>query len=264
MATLRAITPPPPPTLAHTPSTPRFGYADNYEPYSPRRKSARVSQRSQITQTPRKTAPYNDMSSSPPSSPQTASKRLPKKPANIDSSRRVSGALTHDATASAAAALGLQPQRPTPKVVKVESRRSTTLIRNNGMLPTPDKTPKKRPSGATPAITAIARTLFSSRSETVDEAMPSPKKKGRKKFSGFTLDSFGAEEEGSIQIYTDSHDRVPEVDTSTDNPFHGAAAVKHPEPTKRTSKRRKIAIPGEGEQTIDEVTEREDGMVVVL
>jgi len=247
-----------------TPSTPRLGYSDNYEPYSPRRQSARVSQRARLAHTPppkgSKTVASTNMSSPPPTSPQTASKKLPKKQTNMDSGRRVSGALNYSSTASAAVALGLSAP---PTKGEKEARRST-LIRNTGMLPTPDKTPKKRPSEAAPAITAVARTLFSNRSETIDEAMPSPKKKGRKKYTGFTLDSFGPEEDRGIQIYTDSHDRVPEADSSTDNPFYGLVTDTQPEPTKRSSKRRKITIPGEGELSLEEAEQREDGMVYVL
>jgi hypothetical protein len=133
------------------------------------------------------------------------------------------------------------------------------------MLPTPAKTPKKRPSETSAGITSIARNLFPIRAETIEEAMPSPKKKGRKKYTGFTLDSFGAEDDEAtpIQIYTDSHDRVPEVDLSADNPFYGEASAPS-EPTKRMSKRRKIIIPGEAEQAVEEAEQREDGLVYVL
>lgn len=173
--------------------------------------------------------------------------------------RRVSGALSTDSAASAAAALGLptpEPQR------KMDHKSATTAVRNNALLPTPNKTPKKRPSETAPGISAIARNLFPNR-ETVEEAMPTPKK-GRKRYTGYTLDSFEGQEEGRpIQIYTDSHDRVPEADMSADNPFYGASSVV-PEPTKRASKRRKITVPGEGEHNAEEVERREDGLVYVL
>jgi hypothetical protein len=169
--------------------------------------------------------------------------------------------LNYDTTASAAAALGLSAPK---NEGKVEVRRSTAAVRNNGMLPTPAKTPKKRPSENAPAITSIARNLFSIRSGSDEEVMPSPKKKGSKKYSGFTLDSFGAEDDTPIQIYTDSHDRVPEVDLSPDNPFYGEGDNVVHEPTKRASKRRKISVPGEGEHTIEELEKREDGLLYVL
>ena len=95
--------------------------------------------------------------------------------------------------------------------------------------------------------------------------MPSPKKKGRKKYKGFTLDSFEAEEDGLIPIFTDSHDRVPEVDMSANNPFYGESTIAIGEPIKRSSKRRKVVIPHEEEeQTISDGTQREDGLVYVL
>lgn len=67
-----------------------------------------------------------------------------------------------------------------------------------------------------------------------------------------------------IQIFTDSNDRVPEVDRSADNPFYGEGAASPPEPIKRTSKRRKVTIPGEGEQEIEDIKDREDGLAYVL
>jgi hypothetical protein len=173
--------------------------------------------------------------------------------------RRISGALSADSAASAAAALGL----PTPEPHRNMDRKSAaTAVRNNSLLPTPNKTPKKRPSEAATSITAIARNLFPIRPDTTDEAMPSPKKKGHKKYEAYATSSFESQEGHPIQIFTDSQDRVPEVDTNA-NPFYGASSVP-PEPTKRASKRRKVNVPGEGERTLEEVERREDGLVYVL
>ncbi len=97
--------------------------------------------------------------------------------------------------------------------------------------------------------------------------MPSPKKnRGRKRYTGYSLDSFEAQEEDMpIPIYTDSHDRVPEVDMSQENPFYGESTATKSEPSKtRASKRRKITVPGEGEQTIEDLEQREDGMLYTL
>ena len=148
----------------------------------------------------------------------------------------------------------------------MEGREAVPAARSNGMLPTPAKTPKKRTLQFAPGVTAIARNLFPVRPETVEEVMPSPKKKGRKRYTGFTLDSFDAEDDDAapIEIFTDSNDRVPEVDMSADNPFYGESSPAHPEPTKRSSKRRKIMVPGEGEKTVEEAEQREDGLVYVL
>jgi len=173
--------------------------------------------------------------------------------------RRVSGALDHKSTASAAAALGL----PAPRnESKIDSNRSRTTLRD-GMLPTPAKTPKKRPSETAPAIASVARNLFPSRADTINDLMPSPKK-NRKSNSG-TGYSFGSDEKPEpIAIHVDSTERIPEVDLSAENPFISNYGPPQPEPTKRSSKRRKVTVPGEGEQSFEEVERREDGLIVVL
>ncbi|KUJ20494.1 uncharacterized protein LY89DRAFT_715880 [Mollisia scopiformis] len=269
--TLRSTTPPPPSQQARTPQTPRWGAkGDDYQPYSPR-KSARLSQLSHGTTPPPHQSSRNTIHSSTPSkstssltstpsSPQTAKKRAPRQSLPEMGGRRVSGALTKDSAIEAASALGLPAPRDNDKMI---AQQSTTVFRNNGMLPTPAKTPKKRPEKISPAVTSVARNLFAIRPSS-DEIMPSPRK-GRKHYTGFTLDSFEAEEEQTpIQIYTDSNDRVPEVDNNADNPFYGQGASVPSEPTKRSSKRRKIMVAGEGEQDIEDLEKREDGLVYVF
>ena len=148
-----------------------------------------------------------------------------------------------------------------------------------GMLPTPAKTPRKKYHAASQNesnIAAIARNLF--HHSDVDEVMASPTKKPStpstpsrrrpKKYTGFTLESFAVvEEEEPIAIFTDSQDRVPEVDGSVENPFFGNGALAGslaPEPARRRSKRNIVSIPGEGKQTVEDATRREDGLVYVL
>ncbi len=128
------------------------------------------------------------------------------------------------------------------------------------MLPTPVKTPKKAPTETAPAITAIARNLFPVRGD--EEVMPSAKKHKARRTYG--LDSFEITEDAPIQIFTDSMDRVPEVDSHPENPFFGSKTRSEPEPKKRSSKRRKLAVPGEGEQSVEELEQRDDGLVYVL
>lgn len=97
--------------------------------------------------------------------------------------------------------------------------------------------------------------------------MPTPKKRKSKKYTGLTLESFRAENvEAPIEIFTDSRDRIPEKDTTTDNPFYAATSANAPahEPTKRRSPRKHVSIPGEGSETIEEAIQREDGIVYVL
>ena len=140
-----------------------------------------------------------------------------------------------------------------------------------GMLPTPAKTPSKKVHAASQNesnIAAIARNLFHT---DVDQVMSSPSKtpsrKG-KKYTGISLESFAVvEEEDPISIFTDSQDRVPEADISMDNPFFGGGAISAPavaEPLRRRSKRNHIAIPGEGKQSVEEATRRDDGLVYVF
>jgi hypothetical protein len=187
---------------------------------------------------------------SPSASPQK--KKLPG--TGLEATRRVSGHLTAEGTASAAAALGIH------KMEHQQSSAGTSISRRTGMLPTPAKTPQKAPTEKN------ARNLF----PTEDAAMPSPKKRKPKKYTGISMDSFTAEEvEEPIAIFTDSHDRVPTIDVTDANPFYGDAQQHQqpsqtPEPTKRRSKRNRVVVPGEGVQTVDEALGREDGLVYVL
>jgi len=115
MATLRISTPPPPSSV-RTPSTPRFGFGDNYEPYSPRETTRAQRSRStktpppqspkQLRTSPRSKASSSSMSSSPSSPPTASKKRAPPNPLHIGG-RRVSGALNYKTTVSAATSLGI-------------------------------------------------------------------------------------------------------------------------------------------------------------
>lgn len=167
-----------------------------------------------------------------------------------ESSRRASGNLTAESTASAAAALGLasQPEHLHP------GRASLSAV--GGMLITPAKTPQKPPSQKTREnIQKVARSLFSE-----SQTMPSPQRKRGKS----VLDSFYDTNEEPIAIYTDSQDRVPEVDTSAENPFYDAKPANTPATGPRRSKRQMINIPGEGMVPLDEAVRRTDGTVIVF
>ncbi|KAF7545886.1 hypothetical protein G7Z17_g8830 [Cylindrodendrum hubeiense] len=249
---------PPPPTGIRTPPTPRLGYHDNWEPFTPR-KSARIS--SQRTRTPSPSSSHRQQ----PRSPRTVKKSIKqtivspmhspqkKRQPALDSVRRASGVMSAEGT-QAATALGFQDapaQRPA----------NLSITRASGMLPTPSKTPQKPPNEKTAAnIKSFARNLFPSEAE----AMLSPKKRRAKKYTGISMDSFTVEEvEEPIEIFTDSQDRVPTKDESEANPFYGDDAAPA-EPSKRRSKRKQVTIPGEGAYSIDEASRREDGMVYVF
>lgn len=252
-----ASTPSPPPRV-RTPQTPKHGYSDHWEPFSPR-KSARISsQRERAnnnrnrTPSPKPSAsrnasskPANDIFGTPAVSPQK--KRAPA----MDSVRR---APRLPGVARAAESLGLPP-----------TSQPTSAARASGMLPTPVKTPsdrKKRDEKIEAGVRAAARNLFHDDSD----GLSSPRKKKTKKYTGLSLDSFNAEVvDEPIQIFTDSRDRLPEVDESAENPFYGETVATTPQPPTRRSPRRKMVIvPGEGRIPMEEAVQREDGIVYVF
>ncbi|KAK4085227.1 uncharacterized protein Triagg1_217 [Trichoderma aggressivum f. europaeum] len=248
---------PSPPSSIRAPPAPRLGYHDSWEPYSPR-KSARISaQRTsartpspppatrQALASPRTAAKSSAQSTAAMASPVASPRK--KRQSAADSVRRVTASLA----AEAAAASGSKD-----KNVAGRSAAASSL-----MLPTPSKTPQKPPTAkATAHIQTFARNLFPVAEET---ELSSPRKRRSKKFSGMTLESFRAEvAEEDIEIFTDSQDRIPKKDESKSNPFVGTATTAA-EPSKRRTKR-KVHVPGEGPQTVDEASRREDGMIYVF
>ncbi|KAL6818485.1 hypothetical protein GGI42DRAFT_7206 [Trichoderma sp. SZMC 28013] len=247
---------PSPPSSIRTPPAPRLGYHDSWEPYSPR-KSARISaQRTsartpspppatrQALASPRTAAKSSAQSSAAMASPVASPRK--KRQAVADSVRRVTASLAAEASAASGSK---------DKSVAGRSAAAASL-----MLPTPSKTPQKPPSSkATAHIQTFARNLFPVAEET---ELSSPRKRRSKKYSGMTLESFRAEvAEGDIEIFTDSQDRIPKKDESKSNPFVGNATAA--EPSKRRTKR-KVHVPGEGPQSVDEASRREDGMIYVF
>lgn len=292
-STLRPSTPPPSKSLK-TPSTPRFGYDDNYKPYSPR-KSSRVASRalrdavtpppptstikhirnslSTPQSTPRAARKVvfsgtpQHIHSQPPRSPQIATKGRAPRSFTVSGTRQVSGALDlEDSTVSAATVLG-----PTPKKIKREPKmdnhqRSGAMVRGDGMLPTPSKTPRhpKQTEELQQGIHAVSRTLFTSiHADNSADAMPKPKKT-RKKYDDFSFGSSSADE--PIAIFTDSEDRIPEVDSHSDNPFFGNSPPQNTRGRARArgSKPKLIPVPGEEDQTMEQLMGRDDGHVVNL
>ncbi|KAI1118354.1 hypothetical protein F5Y14DRAFT_400114 [Nemania sp. NC0429] len=253
MASGVTVSTPSPPGRVHTPGTPKYGYADSWEPFSPR-KSARISSRQQSSnRTPSPRAPKHSSTKHSASFSTPGASPIKKRQPNMDSVRRASGHLTAKSTADAADALQMNTQPPK------QTHSAVTASHGTGMLPTPAKTPRKQPNAKTEAASrAIARNLF-----TADEdAMPSPKKK-TKKYTGLSLDSFRAEDaEEDIEIFTDPRDQIPEVDDSAGNPFYGDRPLA--EPSKRQTKRKLVLVPGEGRQSIDDAVRRDDGVLVVF
>ncbi|KAK4249519.1 hypothetical protein C7999DRAFT_39350 [Corynascus novoguineensis] len=272
MEPLVPSTPSPGPTSRiRTPPAPQHGYSDSYEPYSPR-KSTRIAQRA-ANRTPspqpsrsRSSRQNNESSMASPKSTKKpfistmatpAISPLKKRMPPLDPSRRASGTLTAEGTAHAAVALGLSPA---PKSESLSAHRGAGG--SAGMLITPAKTPQKPPNEKVKAkVKSVARNLFHSDEE---EVMASPRKTRTQTHNN--PDSFysGEPAETSFEIFTDSHERIPEIDNSSDNPFYVSQNTAPPEPPRRRSKRNTVSIPGEGKVSIDEAVRREDGMLIVF
>ncbi|KAL6236915.1 hypothetical protein BDW75DRAFT_205648 [Aspergillus navahoensis] len=237
-------TTPPPASFLRIPPTPRHGNGyDQYEPYSTRHSARLASQRSytESRTTPPPSFPISRVrgTSGSTKKQKTAETESPSLPASPMSPRKkMSGrsvTTQHDDEDPFNAA---KPAHSHP------SRLFRTTM-TEGMLPTPAKTPRKKPvdnAGTT------ARVLF-----------PQPGQKKKKKQTGFSLDSFNDDpsQGDSIQIYTDSRDRIPEVDESEENPFYQKPSTgTKPRPSKPRTRSR--------DKEVDEALKREDGMVYVF
>ncbi|RDW86399.1 uncharacterized protein DSM5745_03041 [Aspergillus mulundensis] len=237
-------TTPPPASYLRIPPTPRHGNGyDQYEPYSTRHSARLASQRasteSRTTPPPpfpisqgrgtsrsaKKQKTAESESLSPPGSPMSPRKKM--------SGRSVATQLDDEDSS-----INAEPAHS-------HASRLFRTTMTEGMLPTPAKTPRKKPvdnAGST------ARALF---------PQPAPKKK--KKQTGFSLDSFSdnPSQGDAIQIYTDSRDRIPEVDESEENPFYQKpSTTTRPRPSKTRTRSR--------DKEVDEALKREDGMVYVF
>ena len=134
-------------------------------------------------------------------------------------------------------------------------------------IPTPVKTPKKK---HVPNVNAAARALFQDANDDTELIAPSPRRgRKNKRYNGFSLESFKAEEEngGRVQIFTDNRDKVPELDTSESNPFIDYPAnVDNPRAKKLAggSKRRKISGEKRVDPQVEQAIKNDEGMVYVL
>jgi hypothetical protein len=123
---------------------------------------------------------------------------------------------------------------------------------NAAMLPTPIKTPTKK---AAPNADLEPRALFGGRSR----AKP-------KKYSQFSLESFNSEletqEHPPLEVFTDSRDRIPQINPNMDNPFLSKpadgtqnSAIESRKANSRASKRN---------AKVDKDVRRDDGLLYVL
>jgi hypothetical protein len=240
-----ATTPPPYSAGLEVPPTPMHGAKYDAQELPPR-KSTRASLRSQRATTPvkgegvarRGQAKSYQAISSPPPSVRRSSKKNPKNGRIGDYDM-----LGLDGTADAAAG-------------------NTSLAPPNTqyMLPTPDKTPMKRPVEPIPGIQSVARNIFNTPARnqfsapTINEATPTPRRKVSKKYN-YDTGSFEIQDDKSdIPIFTDSKDRVPELDFSEENPFYSTIGPAYSrEPEKRsTTKSKSSKTTGPDEATLSD------------
>lgn len=259
-------TTPPPQTVVHTPPTPLHGAKfDNWNSRKSTRQSSRRSQRVETTPRPASTIRrsicrnyIHDLSppSSNPTSPQT--RETKRRRGNLSGNTDITtdgSSISTSARMDPSASLsdGGQPGRG-------------TLHLGPNMLPTPAKTPRKKDLRKTAEFQSAARVLFPTRLENVEEAMPTKKSRRTRKNVGFSLDSSGdiEDSESRIQIFTDSKEKLPELDLSESNPF-----IDRPEEAgyleRRTSTGRGgRSTPVKTDAHIENTFNREQGMIYVL
>jgi hypothetical protein len=232
------------PERASTPPAPRHGtYYDDWQPYQPR-KSARISSQNSEKKTPSPSASYrrktrDGMSTSPETSPHQ--KREPKP----DAVNRAS------VTSEGAAARSMKS-----KASQSSAKKNLTTQFAAG-LATPKQTPYKTPTESNQDIGSVARNLFGG--SATDSSIGTNAKKP-KKYSGLTMDSFTAENvDDTFDIFTDSHERIPQKDVSAENPFYNESQAR-PE-SGRTRSQKKVMVPGVGHISIEEASRRTDGSV---
>jgi hypothetical protein len=129
------------------------------------------------------------------------------------------------------------------------------------LLPTPAKTPRHQKSVGN--LGAAARSLFPV------NASSSSHTKSTKKPSGFSLDSFHEDSTGnnsSIEIFTDSRDRIPVANKNLDNPFLSKPELKMSSDSETPKAKRQRVTSRHVAPEIDpkEAVKRTDGMLYTL
>ncbi|KAF2153229.1 hypothetical protein K461DRAFT_267838 [Myriangium duriaei CBS 260.36] len=258
-----ASTPPPPSALErriHTPPTPLHGARyDKWEPYSPPRRSARVEgKRTQRYLSPTATSTAQDNShpgtvTATPAKKRVLSRQISSQTLSPPSSPEDSHA--RGKTSDAATKRSAQTNAVTSDASTSHHNISTVeeVIDANDaahMFPTPRKTPRKQDSASRNSST---RALHF-RTQPEDIFPPSRKRRLRT-----TLDSPQESPSSStVQIFTDSQDRVPEMQHSDDNPFVG------PRKPIRNNGRAKSRRLNQDEAEMDEAVQNDEGLIYVF
>lgn len=260
-------------TTPETPLTPLHGAAyDRFGPRRPTRSSARIASREQHS-TP------DALRKSPSDASLTTPKRSkkftvtspglhsPQSTPKTKSARRVQVMSPPSPTAHPSSSKLPQPSRSS-----LQALASSSTMISHGMLPTPVKTPKKK---TVSKVNATARALFQDSTHApggVGDVEPSPRRNRKsKRYNGYSLESFSVEDEGSrgqIQIFTDSRDRVPQLDKSKSNPFVESAMDDETVSSRKitgTTKRRKVSAEARKmDSQVEEALKKDEGMVYVL
>ena len=258
-----------------TPSTPLHGPTyDNLDQIQPRyatRASQRRASRESLPTTDgakatprgRRLTPLAGLSrlSSRSSTPSTAPLHSPQNSPRRKSTRRV------QITSPTSPGLSSPAPTPIPSSKPQSTFLSSTTLMADGMLPTPVKTPRKK---NIPSMNAAARALFQDQPILGEEVTTNSRRarKGRR-YNGFTLESFTAGEDvpASIQIFTDSRDNVPQLDTSEENPFIDHPTKPEGSSSRRvagTSKRRKMSGEQHTDPHVQQAIDNDEGMIYVL
>ncbi|KAF3491522.1 uncharacterized protein GIQ15_01039 [Arthroderma uncinatum] len=279
-------TTPPPSSAIRTPPTPRHGPRyDNYEPYSPRRSKRIAGQHHLFSDSP---AAVLDARTSDLLREQHSLRR-DKKLHQLGMSDRAAISppqSQHNSPKRRSERQDMNTRSslsPQPKNRVRHDTGSTSLHHPyntmdadhndpavNGMLPTPAKTPRKK---KIEDLGPAARTLFSSNSKSEDPEAMAPRRSRSKKYTGFSLESFEADpqqaEQQAISIFTDSRDRIPEVNDSMDNPFRSQpadnAAPSTSKPSADGTKRRRLDDGSQKrDKNVDKAIRRDDGLLYVF
>lgn len=225
------------------PQTPRFGtYEDDYKPYpNTRNRATKMASGDAVPATPRKKVAGTGVLGS----------RLGKP--IFTGSAFSGGASTPPSTVKRTRKYTLFDDDA--DLAKDESSTPTGFLSSSAMKVVPS-TPKRTPrqkgmtkSGSNSSINSlgsVSGALFSQRLHD-DDAMPSSKKHSKYNVLG--------DVEGEIQIFTDSKERIPEVDGGPEDPFYtpaDATTFKVATPVKsRTGKKVTITEDSDEEQAHD-------------
>jgi len=134
------------------------------------------------------------------------------------------------------------------------------------MLPTPSKTPRKKVVENGTVVSA-ARILFPGRPANIADAMPSTRQSRKKRVTAFSLNDIGSDvDDGSsskIPIYTDSKERVPDLENNDKNPFvtRKSSSIKPATNGENFLKRKK---PSRRDEAMEEAAHNDEGIIYVL